>query len=153
MPSLFMIFSCYISCSVLKFSGIWWFPSALFGVETSKKTRTSVRTAVYVTSSDEHFIVSSLLSYCTVAALRTIILYWKAKNPTFNSLLPGWSLDKIEPCISSAWLGVLCEFDYSSNHSIIMVQVTVIGMWVTSTICNAFPLLSLNDSPGSWMWQ
>lgn len=153
MPSLFM------TLSVLQLSGIWRFPTALFGVGTLKKTRKSVRTAGYVTSSDEHFIVSSLLSYCTVIALRTIIDYWKAINPNFNSLLPGWSSETIEPCISSAWLGVFCYADYSepgnysSNGTILYVPVMVTGMWVTSTICYAFPLLSLNDSPGSWMWQ
>lgn len=127
--------------------------SVLFGVETLKRTKTSVRTAVYVTPSNEHFIVSSLLSYCTVMALKTIIDQWTKINPNFNSLLPGWSAEKIDPCVGSAWLGVFCYADYSgtanysSDYSTLYVPVVVGGMWVTATICNAFSLLSLDDSP------
>lgn len=60
---------------------------------------------------------------------------WNHTNPNLPSLLPGWTVSDVLPCVSGVWMEIFCLFDYLSGGTNIIVDgdnVTEVPVWVTA---------------------
>lgn len=55
---------------------------------------------------------------CVIAvdALKSIMESWTKTNANLNSMLPGWSLEDVQPCVTKVWLGVFCYVDATAPN-------------------------------------